>query len=232
MVQHADLDHTGLTGVPAAGIPATLADAKGDLIVASAADTFIRRAVGSNGQVLTADSAETDGVKWATPSAGGVSSGTSFPGSPSTGDLYHRTDLDIPLWRYDGTRWLCTCVHVQPIGAVTNVSATSSEVFHPVRPEGYDVWLLDAIANMFAASGLSGSAYWTWEVYSYIAGSSTLRASPTNQSLTSAQHLRVAVNINALLGSTVGAVSSRVVKTSTPGNFSGGIMLTYRCVGP
>jgi hypothetical protein len=54
----------------AAGIPATLLDAKGDLIVASASDTAARLAVGSNGQVLTADSAEATGTKWATPSTG------------------------------------------------------------------------------------------------------------------------------------------------------------------
>lgn len=48
-----------------AGIPATIIDAKGDLIVGSAADTAVRRAVGANGTVLTADSGEADGVKWA-----------------------------------------------------------------------------------------------------------------------------------------------------------------------
>jgi hypothetical protein len=53
------------------GIPATLIDAKGDLIAGSAADTAVRLAVGTNGQVLTADSAEAAGVKWATPAAGG-----------------------------------------------------------------------------------------------------------------------------------------------------------------
>lgn len=42
---------------------------------------------------------------------GGIDSGTSFPGGPSTGDLFHRTNLAVPLWRYDGTRWLCTCQH-------------------------------------------------------------------------------------------------------------------------
>jgi hypothetical protein len=46
------------------GIPATLLDAKGDLIVASAADTAARLAVGANGLVLTADSAESGGIKW------------------------------------------------------------------------------------------------------------------------------------------------------------------------
>jgi hypothetical protein len=49
----------------------TLVDAKGDLLVGTAADTVARLGVGSNGQVLTADSAAGPGVKWATPAAGG-----------------------------------------------------------------------------------------------------------------------------------------------------------------
>ena len=47
-----------------------IVDAKGDLLAASAADTLARVGVGTNGQVLTADSAETAGVKWASPSSG------------------------------------------------------------------------------------------------------------------------------------------------------------------
>lgn len=50
--------------------PLTILDAKGDLITATAADTPSRLAVGANGTVLTADSAEATGLKWASPSAG------------------------------------------------------------------------------------------------------------------------------------------------------------------
>jgi hypothetical protein len=50
---------------------ATAIDAKGDLVVGTGADTFSRLAVGTNGHTLVADSAETTGLKWAAPSAGG-----------------------------------------------------------------------------------------------------------------------------------------------------------------
>jgi hypothetical protein len=45
---------------------------KGDLIAASASTTLAKRTVGTNGQVLTADSAEATGLKWATPTTGTV----------------------------------------------------------------------------------------------------------------------------------------------------------------
>ena len=49
---------------------ATAIDAKGDLIGGTGADTFARLAVGTNGTVLTADSAESTGLKWVTPGQG------------------------------------------------------------------------------------------------------------------------------------------------------------------
>ena len=52
-------------------IQSTLVDAKGDLIVATAADTVARLPVGAtNGHVLTVDSAEAGGMKWAAASGG------------------------------------------------------------------------------------------------------------------------------------------------------------------
>ena len=45
-------------------------DTKGDILVATAADTVAKLGVGSNDQVLTADSGEASGVKWAAAGGG------------------------------------------------------------------------------------------------------------------------------------------------------------------
>lgn len=56
----------------ATGIQPSIVDAKGDLIVATAADSVDRLAVGSANQVLTVDSSTATGLKWATPSVSKV----------------------------------------------------------------------------------------------------------------------------------------------------------------
>jgi hypothetical protein len=65
-----NMDFTWVTPDDANAIQNAIVDAKGDLIAASAADTPARLAVGTNGQVLTADSTAGTGLAWATLTSG------------------------------------------------------------------------------------------------------------------------------------------------------------------
>lgn len=86
-----DLDFSWVAQDDSNAIQNAIVDAKGDLIAATAADTPARLAVGTNGYVLTADSAEATGLKWAAAASGYTpeltllnAGGTSLSGSTTT----------------------------------------------------------------------------------------------------------------------------------------------------
>jgi hypothetical protein len=62
-----DLDYSWVAQDDSNAIQNAIVDAKGDLISATAADTPARLAVGTNGQILIADSTAATGLKWSTP---------------------------------------------------------------------------------------------------------------------------------------------------------------------
>jgi len=77
----------------------SIVDAKGDLIAATANDTVTRLGVGSDGEVLTADSSQTSGLKWSSLGTGyiqgdgiaKVTVGTTAPTGPAVGDVWIAT---------------------------------------------------------------------------------------------------------------------------------------------
>jgi hypothetical protein len=76
-------------------------DAKGDLLAGTADNTIGRLAVGTNGQVLTADSAEATGMKWAAAGGGGgmtLISTTTLSGTSTTISVAANSYLNLVMY--------------------------------------------------------------------------------------------------------------------------------------
>jgi hypothetical protein len=83
-----------------AQIPDSLLTTKGDLIAASGASTPARLGVGTNDQVLVADSTAATGLKWATPAASGgetLISTTTLSGASITLSSIPQTYKDLKI---------------------------------------------------------------------------------------------------------------------------------------
>jgi hypothetical protein len=121
---------------------------KGDLFTFDTADA--RLGVGANGTVLTADSAETTGLKWAAPAAGGgmtvIDSGTVTAGTLNVGSI-PATYNHLQLWIYEfdpganlGTpafRFNSDSTNKYPktqTGVASELGATYFHMLHPMSP--------------------------------------------------------------------------------------------------
>ena len=109
-----DLDYTWVTTDDANAIQNAIVDAKGDLIAATAADTPARLAVGTNGQILVADSTASTGLKWAA-SGNLVGCRITKTGSNQTISNNTATNLTFNAETYDTNGFHSTTVNPQTI---------------------------------------------------------------------------------------------------------------------
>lgn len=109
-----------------AAIPKDLVDAKGDLLAATAADTVARLAVGSNGQMLIADSTQATGVRWGTPPGFNLPYLATFTGQSvsSTGTA--------------------NTAYYMPIVAAASLAVTSIKFFVGTQSGNYDIGVYDS----------------------------------------------------------------------------------------
>lgn len=120
-----DMDFIWVAQDDSNAIQNAIVDAKGDLIAATAADTPARLAVGTNGQVLTADSTAATGIKWATPSGSAL---------VLTGSADFTTSSAVNINNCFSANYL----NYQVLINITAVSATDMDLACRLRSGGTD----------------------------------------------------------------------------------------------
>ena len=163
----------------------------------------------------------------------GIPEGTAFPGSPSTGDLFHRTDLTPALWRYDGTRWLCTCQHEVGIGGEQTLlpATVDSAVFRwPVRQDR-GIYLDRIACVTFVTTTNSGAAFWTIAISRRSgANANTSIASFTTSADTANNWVNHDQAVGSVLDSSAREIQVQATPTGSPGSVYLPMTLIYRLI--
>lgn len=176
-----------------------------------------------------------DSVERADVASGGLSAGTSFPGSPATNDRYFRTDRGL-VYYYDGTRWVTeTLYHLPLSGSDRGISTITANQAHyssaTMWEDLYDAYLVDYCWQVNIATTNNASNYWSWELQKLeaTATTGTVIVTPTSAALSTGWSSgRTAINA---VHTDIGSLRNNVNKTGTPGAFAGMFAVTYRLVG-
>jgi len=164
---------------------------------------------------------------------------TSFPGSPSTDDVFYRKDLGMWFF-YNGTRWLTTQLfRADFVPAINhyNLAATQADAHQlpvPFDHGGSDIWMEDIVYVVWVSGGsaLSGSIKWvgTTAKRDAAGGNTTIATATIDSGSINAFQERTVV-VDALLGSTYYNFMTTWTKTGGVGNLLySPHYLTYRIV--
>ena len=200
---------------------ATAIDAKGDLIGGTGADTFARLAVGTNGQVLSADSTAATGLAWAIPSGMTLLSTTTLSGASTTISSISQSYTNLFVRIFTMTNATADGVFSVKLNNVTSIYATAIQDTTTSR-----------ITNGTLTSGASlarnnnQNAYTlTINNYTNSTGTTFTPVNLVGLGLDTSGTFYTATNIFG--GVANGAAITSLVFANSGGNFNGGTVLVY-----
>ena len=171
----------------------------------------------------------------------GVDSGTSFPGTPSSGDLFFHTTHDV-LFTYDGTRWICTCPHEMTFNTkdavvFSGISISTNPISRAVVPwkATLGIWLAEWDLTTIVLTPNDGSNFWLARLGSTVLGGTNtdLATGISTSGDTNTTHAHHTEALAAVLDANATYMDVDVTKTLSPGNFytSGPPVVRFRYIG-
>jgi hypothetical protein len=174
------------------------------------------------------------GTKMQGGSGSGLSTGTSFPVSPTAGDRYRRSDLDYGIYFYDGTRWLSEETRTASVGAGYRINTSSDGhidinglMFNPWGDT--DVWAYLNWTGLINGTS-DGSNYWTLALRHYSGTWQDLSGGPSVTTANAPPSLvaHSETGSGAVIPSGTGEMGFRWDKTGSPGGIYGTVGMTMR----
>ena len=225
-----DLAFTWVAQDDSNAIQNAIVDAKGDLIAATAADTPARLAVGTNGQVLTADSTAATGLAWATATSGGMTliSTTSMAGVASV-------TLSSISGSYKSLRILIKDYYPATAGQLKwelNSDTTAANygwalnAFRPGTSQGLDASASDNKITALNVQNSSGENFFEFVLPDY-ANSTTYKIASTNQNYLSDYSTARTWSFGSTLWTNTAAITSIKFLHTAAGNFTAGSIELY-----
>jgi hypothetical protein len=190
--------------------------AKGDLLVGTGAGTLVAQTVGANGTVLTADSTQADGVKWAAPTSSGVFTNRST----------ETASVAINQIAYNGSNlWVA-------VGASGYLATSTNGTTWTSRTSGFGANSITSVAfgnGLWVAVGAAGTLTTSTDGTTWTARTSNMSTNQINHVIYANGYF-VAVgagggstNTGGIISSTDGLTWTRKSQTLTVGD-------TYGCV--